>query len=280
MAKISIIYRQIGHKPDMSSWAQGVFGRGYFNELHEVTEFSGEVIKEADLVAVAGGLCRYNGINGQIMAAYREVGIPVVICEFGRLIPNTVLTLVNKRPFLPHDEQPSDRAQKLGFMYEPKPCGEKILVCGQSPQFDQLLIAGIKEVRKLGRRIIYRPHPSADLTDPVMLDIIHLVNEVSFKRMGIGERNKAYLQEDFDQSYAVMTHSSIVAINAIMRGLPLITHEACVASELATPLERATEVSTPTGDDIQRFLNRFAYTVWGQDEIRDGECIRFLERYF
>lgn len=280
--KICGVYRRPGELPDLSSFAQGVFGFGYYNEFRAPEDIESSGVESFDLVLVAGGMSRFGGKNGEVVRRYREAGVPVVICEFGRLVEGTILTLVNQKPWLPPEDCPDDRLEDLGLVPMKLPRGENVLICGQRWDLDNQLAEAVAAVRGASnRKIVYRPHPNAwrirrDYVPPFEFD------EISGTDKTIDHVSRRSLQEDLDQAWCVVTHSSIVGVQGLLRGIPVVAGPEFVGAQLATPLEEAERVEAlrqPRIDALGRMLCRLSYTVWFHEEIRLGRAITFLMRY-
>lgn len=285
--KQAIIYREIGYLPDVSAWAQGLFTHGYSNDFQTVLGFNPASVPKVDLVTVAGGRSRYGGRNNKIIQAYRALGVPVFILEFGRLVPNTLLTLLNSKPWLPPIECPPDRIPLCKFEYTPQPRGTNILVCGQRQELDNELLPVLESIKtSTQRRIVYRPHPNQwRLQNQPDLNFLHLVDEISEPPKddpNLGEPVQRSLQHDLDQSWCVVTHSSLAALQGLLRGIPAITGNEFVAAELAHPYSFGRDVEwmkPPDEQELHSFLCRFTHTIWADEEIREGQAFGFLKRF-
>ena len=281
MSKTSLIFRQPGTKPDISAWAQGLFRHGYLNEFLSPKDFT-ENSPMADLVTVAGGQTRFGGKNGEIIRSYGEAGVPGFIIEFGRMVPGTVMTLLNTKPWLPPGPLPSVRAIRFDLVIDPKPRGEDILVLGQRPALDKVLDEAVTRLKDAtGRRVIWRSHPNCwrlglEPWQPTATD------EVSARVTddpGLGQKTKTDLQTDLDRAWITVTHSSLASLEGLLRGIPAVTHEEFVLSGVCTPLDRLEELHPFDEDATQEALNQFAWTIWSDEECREGEAFEFLGSY-
>lgn len=268
--------------PDISGFARGALANGYAIEFRTPDEFDGR--ENFDLVAVGGGRGQYHGKNGEIVEHYVSRGIPSIICEFGRLVPGTLLLLLNGKPWLPPTVQPADRLERLGLCYEPESRGDDILVCGQRPSLDRQLEDAITAIHEnSGRKVIFRPHPDAWRIKSEAGYVLPGIDEISNRCTKLGEATFEDLWWDLDRAWCVVTHSSIVAVTAALRGIPVIASDECAAAEICTPLEMADGVDTirpPADEDLHDFLCRFSYSIWFDEEIEEGMALRFMREFF
>lgn len=286
--KLCHIYRQPGELPDLSSFAQGAFTLGYSNELFSPMEFRGPGVGEVpNLVAVSGGRGRLEGRNGAIIAYFVALGVPSIICEFGRLVAGTQLLLLNEKPWVPDVVPAEDRTEKLGLIEDIGPRGENILVCGQRPDLDRKLEDAVSRLKAAtGRKVVYRPHPNAWRL-PVPEYEFPGADEISSEidRFGpdsIPGTAQRSLARDLDNAWCVVTHSSIIPITAALRGIPSFATKDCAGHEICTPLDECgfVEPRVFTGTRLEHFLHRFAYTIWFEEEIRLGRAMAFLMEKF
>jgi len=91
------------------------------------------------------------------------------------------------------------------------------------------------------------------------------------------------LEEDLDDAWCVITHSSTVGITALMRGIPVISSRKFIAAwRLTTPLEfahRLEELERPDWNNMQYFLRRLSYAVWFEHELRSGQAMSYLKQF-
>jgi hypothetical protein len=78
-----------------------------------------------------------------------------------------------------------------------------------------------------------------------------------------------------DVSLVVCRHSN-VAVDATLAGVPVVCDDGAGAAIYPSKLEDAG--LQPSYEDRLRFLHRLAYWQWSTNEIRTGECWRWLKR--
>lgn len=77
------------------------------------------------------------------------------------------------------------------------------------------------------------------------------------------------LNDDIDRAYAIVTHHSNVGVDALIRGIPVLTVEG-VASALGRKPTPELERYFPADEQRQQFLNDIAYTQWKPSEMASG----------
>lgn len=293
LGKRCAIFREPGKRPEMTPFAQGAFTRGYSVEVFNPHEFQTHhppldgrsPFDSFDLVVIGGGPTRFNGGAEQIRKYYRRIGTPVVICEFGRLVPGTIMTMVNRKPWVPALGLASgERAEKLGLTYDPKPRGDEILFIGQNPGIDSVLLhVNAAQIRAAtDRKIVFRQHPYSRRPDITLTTWL----EISCPAAGVEPGSpecEADLQQDLDRAWAVVTHSSLVAVTALRRGIPVFSGPDCPAAGVCfgmSDLSKIDSIHAPARETIEVFLQALAFTIWFENEIRSGQALAFLEGWF
>jgi len=277
------IFRQPGIIPPLEPFAAGAFANGYLNEFRDISDAKRAHFPEFDLVVVSGGLLRHGGLNGVVHEHYRSLGIPVVICDPGRLIRGTQRIYINKEGWLPPELPGRERVHKLDLAYAPKPRGEDILVIGQRPDLDNQLKSAIRNMkRRSGRRVVYRPHPN--MYHEHQRDEYDVpYDELSIGGDRIDSKSKTTLQKDLDRAWCVITHSSIVAVTAILRGIQVVASPEIVCSDVVWYLKEwdsaLNDDNRPDWDEVNKFLRKWSYTVWFERELRSGEAFAYLKQF-
>jgi hypothetical protein len=161
------------------------------------------------------------------------------------------------------------RFDSLGIHTKPwRTAGTEILIAGSSRKActDQGLgymeweerIA--KQLANCGRPLMYRPKPK----DPERRRIA-----------GIGYDERP-LQESLASAYAVVTHHSNVAVDALLAGVP-VHCETGVAAAFSVPLAQIANAPLLAGRE--QFLSDVAWLEWTTEEIRAGECWRYAREH-
>lgn len=278
--KTCICYHQWGAHPDVHGFARGLNAHGYRSEVREVSK-SG-IYAPADLVVLSGGLRRFAGINGDIHCFYRRQGVPVVILDPAHFVKDAQRIQINAQHWVPQEEVSRDRSQLLKLEYVPRYRGEKILIAGQGPHLDNRLAPAISAMKGASDRpVVFRPHPNMYNEDHQRAYSIPY-DELSFCSDHIGDDSRRSLEEDLNDAWCVVTHSSMVGITALMRGIPVVCAREAAFWEVSYPLLHADEVDNfarPDWSDLNNFLRRFAYTVWFDYEVESGKAFDYLQRH-
>ncbi len=254
--KSSALFRRPGDRPPAEYTAAGVFALGYPAELLEP---SAGALPDCDLAIVHGGPNRYGGNNRRIVEYYRATKTPVLMIEFGPDDEHVLIFKSGNKTALPSETlEGYERAARLGMRYAPTPRGSKIIVVGQGPEYDRKLEPWVEKISDDSvRPIIYRPHPNMPTEGPRGCDAVDL-------------------EADLDDAFAVVTHSSGMGRDALLRGIPVFAHEAAQYRAAAHRLQslRQIEDLEPAGPAaVNQFFARFAFVQWSIEELKTGEAI-------
>jgi hypothetical protein len=278
------LFRQPGAAPDLGPFAAGAFANGYFNQFVDISEAKNCHYPGFDLVAISGGMKRWGGVNGEILEHYRTLDVPVIICDPGRFGPNSQRLHVNRQGWMPNGKILSgDRLDMWGLYANYKPRGENILVAGQAPHLDKELAEALEKMRESsGRTIVFRPHPN--MWTPMHQEECNIpYDRVSFAANAIGTESIRTLELDLEEAWVVVTHSSTVGINALMRGIPVVCHPDAPYHEASTSLISAADnvdsLDRPNWFNVMAFLRTYSYTLWSDREIAEGTALKFLKPY-
>lgn len=283
-AGICVYFRQPGVTPDLSHFAAGTFAHGYLNEMRDIADARLSHFPPADLTVISGGALRHGGLNGVVFDHYRTLGTPVIICDPGRVVPRTQRIYINKEHWLPPIDCPKDRLEPLGLEYAPRPRGTKILVVGQRADLDNQLRPALETMRGVSdRQIIFRPHPNT--YHPHEREAYDLpYDRVAIGGDKIDSRSQQTLTEALDDAWVVVTHSSIVGAQALMRGIPVFCHDDAVFANAGLPLDQEVaihleSIDRPHWAQMDVFLRRWSYTIWYEKELRSGKAFDFLKQF-
>lgn len=240
MVKVAL-YGEQGRNHELEAFAEG-WGRVVWRHPHF---WQGEV-EGFGLVVLTSLWAR----NGDILHAYRERGVPVLVIDLGyiRGQGHRQVSLNGLNRVVPF-ACPQDRWNALGLSVAASggdPEGYT-LIAGQSPSDAS---HGLTEaaynawLAKQEGRI--RPHPLD--TEP--------------------ERS---LDEDLAGARLLRTLCSGAGIEALIAGVPAVAEmpERAVWGELSSE-------ALPTVKERIRLLSRIAYGQWTIEEMRSGECAAFL----
>jgi len=279
-----IMFRQVGITPDLSHFAAGAFAHGYLNEIRDIADARLSHYPPADLVSVSGGCLRHGGLNGEVVKHYRSLGVPVVICDPGRIVKGAQRVYINREHWIPPVECSRDRLEPLGLVASFKPRGEKVLIVGQRPDLDNQLKPCIEKIRKnTKRQIVFRPHPN--MYHPHQREEYDVpYDTLSADCDKIDSKSIQSLNEDLDDAWCVVTHSSIVGVTALMRGIPVMCHWDACFWKAAYPLDLEVasypeELERPDWDEMQTFLRKLSYTIWFEGELRSGKAFDYLKQF-
>jgi len=266
--KTVAVFRRLGDLPPMDYIAQGCFTQGYSPDLLDPREF--KFSPDYDAAFVSGNLRRYDGINQKIFDFYRGLGKPVFVIETGRLadhskVRGTWFFYLNRVPFLPSCECPPDRREMLGMKvdFKKRPQNGVVLVVGQDECFDKdldrLVVPSLHHATK--REIRYRPRKGQGAW-VTKADTVSTANT---------------LEEDLDAAWCVVTHSSNVGGEALMRGIPVICDYCATYAHLGTRNVDGLEfLEPPPPVVVEDYLNRLAYICYTTGELSTGNGFRWI----
>jgi hypothetical protein len=159
------------------------------------------------------------------------------------------------------------------------PRGDKIIVCPPTHAvqwffdeytWEQDIVERLKNILPPEQhdRIIIRHKPKEPIVD-------HKGNLIELRV----NSQQGSLAEDLEQACCVIAYNSMVALEATLKGIPVITseHSCCThvsfqLEDLATP-----EVFSKEPANRQALLNWLAYNQWKRRDIEDGTAWRMLQ---
>ncbi len=160
---------------------------------------------------------------------------------------------------------PSDRFQNLDVeMKEWRDKGDHIIVAGQVPSDASVqnvdiinwcvtVINILKEITD--REIIFRPHPLAPMNKFFSI----LGAKTSIRR----------LEDDFENSHAVVCYNSNIGVDAVLNGVPVFAFDiGSMVWDIAN--KSLADIENPVMYERDEWANRIAYAQWNLDEISNG----------
>lgn len=159
-----------------------------------------------------------------------------------------------------------ERLNSLGIKILPwRTTGDEIIVAGQSAkaatehgfrygEWERLMV---ERLAGCGKRIVYRPKPNDLRAQPIAGTV--------FDRRPLGEA--------LASAWAVATHHSNVAIDALVAGVPVYC-ELGAGAAFSVPFEALAD--PPLRPGREQFLADTAYLQWTLDEMRSGECWAYM----
>lgn len=213
--------------------------------------------------------------NQLIYNQCRLLGKPVIIIEVGNLFRNRTWRIginnVNSLGLFENKENLDlDRPKKLGISLDSPRLvrSPEILIAAQhqqslqwegQPSMSKWVIQTVNEIRKYSnRKIKLRPHPRSKFT------LIHPDIEMETPQKVPG----SYDDFDIDYNYhCVINHNSGPAVQAAIKGIPIICDSSSLAGEISGKFENIESIQLP--DRSQWFLE-LCHTEWTVDEISQG----------
>lgn len=166
----------------------------------------------------------------------------------------------------------ADRFKASGLKITNQKLGDKILLAGLGVKGSSLYgyehqsweKKMVEEIRKYtDREIVYRPKPSDHNAPPI---------DGTTYRHPLKYPN---VEDEFENTCAVVTHHSNVGIEAVLRGIPVYTQYG-PASVYSMNSLACIENGRYEMSDRGNFFAKLAYCNWSVNEIRTGKCWEFL----
>lgn len=163
----------------------------------------------------------------------------------------------------------SKRFDRLGLEIKPwQTGGEEIIVAGSTAKacadhripYQGWELRVIEQLKATGRPVVYRPKP----------------NDASATEIGGVPMDRRPIKEALQSAYAVVTHHSNTAIDALLAGIP-VHCETGAAAAFSVPLDQIGEAPRMPGRE--QFLFDVAWLQWTLEEMKSGDCWRHLRKY-
>lgn len=215
----------------------------------------------------------------KVMADYRAAGRPAVYIDLGywgrvKNDGHHKIVVNGRHPTeyfqrVRHDDA---RARKFGLDIKPwRNDGRHILLAGMGVKasviaegmpFESFERDAIRQLKELtGRPIVYRPKPSCRQSGEIMGTTYSPPEQP--------------LSDVLRDCYAVVTHHSNVALDALLEGIPVFARQG-----VAVPmgLQDLSRIETPARPDGRaQWINDIAYTQWTWTEMAKGLPWRHLK---
>lgn len=220
---------------------------------------------------------------------YRENHRPLLVCERGFLNRDRYFSVgynsIVGFGYYHNKNMPSDRfdqhkIQPKAYQPDKNKNGGYILICGQVPwdsqlqhlpSYKQWLINLVKQIKQhTNRKIVYRPHPKQKASHP--LAVLSIPGAVTSK--------KPTLEDDFQNSYVVLSYNSNSLVEAMLEGIPFFSFDrGSMVHDIAN--HDLSQLESPTFPDEQtkmQTLYDIAYSQWNLQEIKDGTFWQHIQQ--
>ena len=252
---------------------------------------AGEIVVENDMdadVAIIWSVLFQGNMadNFKVWERFKNAGKPIIVLEVGAIKRNTTwrcgINGITGDAYHGPTGNNNDRFKQFGL--ELKPWREQkghIVICGQHDDSAQWQTHNSSSVGKW----IYDTVESWRAYDSASTFIIrpHPRNKFSWTELGPPDRlgwstiqypNKVKnTYDDFDfekvleDAKLVINYNSNPAIEAVLAGVPVMTHESSRCWPVANPIEYMETYATP---ERQQWANDLCYTEWTEQEILTG----------
>lgn len=163
---------------------------------------------------------------------------------------------------------PSNRFETLGLDIKPwRKDGREIIVAGSTAKacrdhglrYQEWERQAIQSLQGCGRPIVYRPKP----------------NDLMATDLPGATTDRRPISESLRSAYALVTHHSNTAIDALLAGVPVHCHTGAAAA-ISVPLDCIADA--PLLEGREQFLFDVAWLQWNYEEMKSGQCWRHLRK--
>jgi hypothetical protein len=220
--------------------------------------------------------------NQRIYRQCRAAGKPVIIIEVGNLFRGQTwricLENINGQGEFANDHEiDQNRPKKLGIRLDPyiETRKTEILIATQhraslqwegQPNMQAWTEQTVNELRQYtDRKIVVRPHPRS----PISVSLPNVVMELPKLIPG------SYDDFDIDYQYhCVINHNSGPAVQAAIKGIPIICDSTSLAAPLSNDIESIENLQMPDRED---WFLKLCHTEWTVEEIAKGIPLQRLQ---
>ena len=221
------------------------------------------------------------GYSKAIMDGYRDSGRKAIYADLGYwrregFTGHHKLAINSRHPtdYFQKRKHPPDRFRSLNVAIKPwQRGGDAIIVAGMSAkganaegmraeEWERSAVAELKKYTK--RPIFYRPKPNW-----------HFSTTIEGAQTQRGHPQGDDVPHVLRNAYAVVTHHSNVAVDALLEGVPVFSLEG-IASILGR--RKLSEIESPIRPDgREQWAYDAAYTQWSVPEMASGQAWRHLK---
>ncbi len=229
--------------------------------------------------------------NKEVWEHYRKQNKPVIVLEVGAIKRNTTwragINGITGDAYHGPTNNPKDRFDLFKIELAPwvNRSKGKIVICGQHDDSAQWIMHNDTSVAKWiydtivswrakdqESTFIIRPHPRnrfhwASLGNPDHLGYTGLSDPKHIS----GTYDDFNFPDLLDQARLIINYNSNPAIEAVLKGIPVMTHESSRCWPVANPIGYTETIRTP---NRQQWANDLCYQEWTESEIRLGEPFR------
>ena len=253
---------------------------------------AGETVVENDMdadVAIIWSVLFQGNMSGnyKVWERFKAAGKPVIVLEVGAIKRNTTwrcgINGITGDAYHGSTGNADDRFKKFGLELQPwREQKGHIVICGQHDDSAQWQTHNKESVAQW----IYNTVESWRAYDTQSTFLIrpHPRNKFSWQDLGPPERlgwstisrpqkiDGTYDDFDFDKvlenAKLVINYNSNPAIEAVLAGVPVMTHESSRCWPVANPIGYVEHYAKP---ERQQWANDLCYTEWTEQEMATGE---------
>ena len=91
--------------------------------------------------------------------------------------------------------------------------------------------------------------------------------------------NESNLEEDLQNSHCVITFQSTVGINAILKGIPVISDDVSMCKPVSIKYEDIEKEYIRDDDLVNKWIDSLLANQFTIDEIKDGRAKKLIDKY-
>ena len=283
------LYKEFGalnSKPVFEAFEQGVLE----NRDHLVDTY-----EEADCVVIWSVL--FQGRMAGNKAVWERAQAdkkPVIVLEVGTLVRNKTWRLgingINRdAQWADYWDITSMRGKNLGLRLEPWQDNNKEFVTIATQRPDSLQWVGMKsvetwlhntitKVKEVSQRpIVIRPHPRDSITKWNVVN--HMHPDVYFDiPKSVGDYDSVNFKDILERTHILINYCTSPAIEAVMRGVPVVVGEPSMAWDMGTNIEDIDSPYKAPEQDRSIWFDKICHTEWTTEEIKGGQPWERLRR--
>jgi hypothetical protein len=136
----------------------------------------------------------------------------------------------------------------------------------------------ISDWRETGKRIVFIPAPPNPLWFHKDLkwndDYLHKLRQVTDREIFVKSEKTKGLGDSINKCYALVSHSSVAAVEAALSGVPVICPDTCPAYPIGNDLTQINALQTPNRD---KWVNTLTYSQFKLEELKNGTAWQIIK---
>lgn len=135
----------------------------------------------------------------------------------------------------------------------------------------ELFKVKLKDWREAGKRIVFIPAPPNPLWFHKDLkwneNYLQQLRQSTDREIFVKSAKTKGLGDSINKCYALVSHSSVAAVEAALEGVPIICTDTCPAYPIGNDITQINDLQTPNRD---KWVNTLTYSQFTLNELRNG----------